>query len=172
MFNRFTQIFWGLLFVILDVKVNRVDVLPDFLGYILIALGCGGLASVSRRFNTAQTLSWVLAGLGVLSYVSIPGDAATFFSLARLAVDCAMMWFLLGGVMDLAADRQHPDLFSRASGCRGAYIVLLCVSTTAGLFVKGPRDVMATVVVGTVVCLLVVLFLILHLFHQIKRELS
>ena len=45
--TRFGQVFWGLLLVILDVTINRFDILPDFIGYILVAVGLGGLTGLS-----------------------------------------------------------------------------------------------------------------------------
>src|SRR5215468_10329476 len=68
MFKRFGQIFWGLLLVILDFNIDHVDILPDFIGYILMAVGCGGLVTVSRRFARARVLCWILAVLAVIGY--------------------------------------------------------------------------------------------------------
>ena len=80
MFTRFGQIFWGLLLVILDLRFNGFDVLPDFIGYILVAIGCGGIVGLSRRFSTAQTLSWILAVLSLVGIV-IPNDLASLYGI-------------------------------------------------------------------------------------------
>ena len=168
---RFGQVFWGLLLVILDFNANRIDVLPDFVGYILVAVGSRGLKSASRHFSTASTMSWVLVVFAIIGY-SLRGDAADVFGLMRIAMDCAMIWFLLGGVMDLATVRQRADICERASNRRVAYVALMGVAALAGFFVwnSGAAPVFAVVI--WVICLLLLLILILHLIHRAGQELT
>jgi hypothetical protein len=51
MIKYINYIFWGLFFVILDLNINRFDILPDFIGYILAAIGAGGLINSSNQFS-------------------------------------------------------------------------------------------------------------------------
>jgi hypothetical protein len=171
MFTRFGQIFWGLLFAILDLNINGFDLLPDFVGYFLIAAGCSGLASESKHFSTAQTWSLTLAILALVSFV-IPNDLDTLFGFLRLAVDCAMMWFLLGGVMEFTTARERLDLSERASHRRVAYVVLMCMASLAGVVVRGSRDAGTVMIMLTMICVLPLLILILHLIHRVKHELA
>ncbi|MEK7953363.1 hypothetical protein [Luteolibacter soli] len=166
---RFIQIFWGLLLVVLDFNINQIDILPDILGYILIALGCRGLRDASPRFSTAATLAWIMAILSVAGY-AVRGNSIGF-SLLSSAMDCAMMWFLLGGVMELANSRQRQDLSQRASSRRIAYVAIAALSTLIGYTIQSPGD---GVVIGIalLIGMLVVLCLILHLIHRSIRELS
>lgn len=169
--TRFRQIFWGLLLVILDLKLNGFDVLPDFIGYILVAVGCGGLASLSRRFSTAQTLSGVLVVLSLVGFV-FPTDLAFLYGLVYLAVDCAMIWFLLGGVMEFASARERPDLERLASSRRVAYVVLMSGITLIGLVAQGSQQVTLLMLVIFVTCTIPLLILILHLIHRVQHELG
>jgi hypothetical protein len=171
MFTRFGQIFWGLLLVILDLKFNGFDVLPDFFGFILVAVGCGGLVDLSRRFFTAQTLSWILAVLSLVSF-AIPTELASLYGFVYLAVDCGLIWFLLGGVMEFASARERPDLRLRASNRRLAYVVLMCVGTLVGVVGQGSRDAATLMLIMFVVCFIPLLVLILHLIHRVKHELA
>jgi hypothetical protein len=169
MLKRFLQIFWGLFLVIVDLKINHIDILPDFVGYIFIALGCGGLTEVSRKFATAQTASWILAALAVLKYVPMDRDITAVLSFVRLVADCAMMWFLLGGVMELAAHNERLDLFNRAASCRSSYVFLICLTTIVE-YAPWPGELKSSIGIAALVFMLVILFLILHLFHRITRE--
>ena len=172
MFKHFGQIFWGLLLVILDININHIDILPDFIGYILVAMGCRGLAMVSHRFVTAQTLSWILAVFALTDYVPLGHDASAVFSLVHLAVDCTMMWFLLGGVMEFAAARRRMDLSLQAAHRRIAYIALTCAATFIA-HMTGRADYAAfTVGISIVICILILLFLILRLIYQVRHELT
>jgi len=166
---RFIQIFWGLLLVVLDFSINQIDILPDLIGYILIALGCRGLSKVAPRFLIAANLAWLMALLAAASYVirgNLPG-----FSIVYTAIDCSMMWFLLGGVIDLANFRKRPDLSQRASSRRIAYVAIVGLSTLLGLMAESSRD-FGEVLIALVVGMIVVLCLILHLIHRAIHELS
>jgi hypothetical protein len=35
----YTLFIWGLIFTILDLKLNVIEVLPDFVGYFLVGMG-------------------------------------------------------------------------------------------------------------------------------------
>jgi hypothetical protein len=171
MFVRFGQIFWGLLLVILDLQFNEFDVLPDFIGYLLVAVGCGGLVGLSGRFSTAKTLSWILVVLSLVGFV-LSNDLASLYGFVHLAVDCGMIWFLLGGVMEFASVRDRPDLRLRASNRRVAYVVLMCAATLVGLVAQGSRDAASLMLIIFVICIIPLLVLILHLIHRVKHELA
>jgi hypothetical protein len=168
--TRFWLIFWGLVLVIVNINIFGIDILPNFIGYILVAVGCAGLSSISRRFSTASVLSWILTAVALIALLDymMPHGVTTGLELLSVAVECAMMWFLLGGVMELAAARQRTDLSERASQCRIAYVVLRCLAALAGV-VGGPAIVMGVVVV---VCIVTLLILILHLLYRAKHELA
>ena len=169
--KRFGQIFWGLLFVVLDFKINEFDLIPDFLGYILVALGCGGLVNLSRDFSTAKVLNWVLVVLEFAGYV-VNRDIAFIYSLFYTVLNCTMMWFLLGGIMEYASARMRRDLSERASNRRIAYVALMGIAYIIPLFVHDSRDAAGTAGVVLVICMLILLVLILHLIYRVKNELA
>jgi hypothetical protein len=61
----FRRIFWGLFLVVLDFRINGFDILPDFLGFVLIAMGLGLLVLLDRRFLTARVLAVLLIVLSL-----------------------------------------------------------------------------------------------------------
>ena len=109
--RRFGQVFWGLLLVILDISLNRFDVLPDFLGYGLVAVGAGGLIGLSPQFATARTCAWVLVAIAIAELLVHPGLMAGI-AVVHLVLNCVMMWSLLGGIMDYAAAKNRQILLS------------------------------------------------------------
>src|SRR5687767_1975423 len=78
--EAFISIFWGLLFVVLDIRIGSIDwILPDFIGYILIFKGLTSLAPEHRGFRTARVLAVVMVFLSLPSLVemgSVPRDPA------------------------------------------------------------------------------------------------
>lgn len=72
----FNLIFWGLLFVVLDIRISSVDLfLPDFVGYILIVSGLSRLAPYHQWFRTARILAIVLIFVSLTTLVEIAVDA-------------------------------------------------------------------------------------------------
>jgi hypothetical protein len=76
----FNNIFWGLLFVVLDIRINAIDlILPDFMGYILIFKGLTLLAPEHRGFRKARVLAVIMFFVSIPSLIevgSVPRDPA------------------------------------------------------------------------------------------------
>jgi hypothetical protein len=167
----FGLIFWGLIFVIVNVTLNGFDLLPDFIGYLLVAVGTDGLGAVSRKFSTARTLAWCLVPVSLAS-LFVAGELGTTLGYVRFALDCFMMWALLGGIMDFAVARERFDLAQRAAARRVAYVVLMCLMKFLSTIVDARGRFAVQIVVALVVCTLIVLVMILHLIHRVKTELA
>jgi hypothetical protein len=169
MFTYFGSIFWGLLLVFLDFSINGFDLLPDVLGYGLVAGGAGGLAKHYDSFRTATSLSWLLAvGSVVVFFISDPAGAR-FFGLLMTGFHCALIWTLLGGVIVLATDQSRPDLAERAASRRVAYVVLTVATLLLGWLPGGV--LLAPLAIVLLVAVFVVIVMILHLIHRVRYEL-
>jgi hypothetical protein len=121
----------GLFFVGLDFNVNGFQFLPNWLGYCLIGIATFRLSSKSQQFFQACSLSLLLAIWSVLTmFVShIPwllGMAATLLHLA-------MLWVILGGVMELAYGRRLPNTATLADMLRKINAVLVLAGIALGL---------------------------------------
>lgn len=168
--SHFSQLFWGLLLVLLDFSINGFDILPDGLGYLIVAAGCSGLSTLSPRFSTARILCFVLAILWLVGF-AIHRDIATVYGLARTLVNCAFIWQLLGGIAEFAIDRGRRDLAERAHTRRVAYIAIMIATTLLTLIMRGSRDA-GPLVIALVISILILMTMILHLIHRVKVELA
>ena len=73
----FNKIFLGLLFVVLDIRLNSIDLfLPDFVGYILIASGLGLLAPRHKWFRRARVLAIIMIGFSLIDFIEVKVDAS------------------------------------------------------------------------------------------------
>lgn len=160
----FSRLLWGVTLTILDFRISSVDLLPDSLGYILIALGAGALAGLSGEFGVARGLGWILVPLSVV------GDVYPIFILEtiRALLDSAMLWFLLGGIMTFAASQGRPDIARRASNRRIACVLL----TLIGLLIEATGELAVPLALATVLLTLILLATILYLLYQVRAELS
>jgi hypothetical protein len=165
--TRFGQIFWGLLLVIVNFTINGFDVLPDGIGFVLVAVGSRGLEMLSPRFQTAATIAWIMAGLWLIHFI-LPRDAAVAFGIAYMAVECVLVWMLMDGVRQYASNGMRPDLAARATLCGRAYVVLHVILGFVSLGGISAREV--TVVL--VLAVFVVLFLILRVIYRVRHEVA
>ena len=172
--GRLNQIFWGLILVIVDVTIGGFDVLPDFIGYTLMAVGAGGLRNISSKFGVAGALSWLLLVLSVIGWIAstdrASGDLQTALSYITMVVDCIMIWNLLGGVMVYAEARARPDLAASASARRVLYVVVMGVVLVVGHTVMDQGSSGLAVVL--VLIMLIVVFMVLHLIRCVRREIA
>ena len=122
--KSFSQIFWGLLIVVLDFSIGGFDLLIDGVGHILVAVGCGCLVQHSSRFKVAQTLAFVLTGLWLVGF-AVSGDASRPFGLIRVVLDTLMIWYMFGGISELATNQELPELAQSAQRRRVAYALVI-----------------------------------------------
>ena len=151
-------------------KINGFDLLPDGLGYLVVAAGCSGLSTLSPHFSTARTLSFVLGILWLVGFV-IHGDIAIVYGFTRTLVNCAFMWQLLGGIGEFAMGRGRSDLAERAHHRRLVYVAMMIGTALFGLMVNGSNG-LAPLVIVLVVSMLILEVMILHLIHRTKVELA
>jgi len=168
--GHFSQLFWGLLLVILDFSINGFDLFPDIVGYLLVAAGCSGLADMSHRFSTARAMAFALAILWLIGF-AIHGEFRIFYGISRTLANCAFMWQLLGGIADFATTRGRMDLAKLAYNRRVAYVAIVLGSTCFAFALNGSRNAGPLILV-VVVATLVLMVLILHLIHRAKDELT
>jgi hypothetical protein len=164
---RVAQIFWGLALVAVDLKLGRFDVLPDFAGYILVALGAAGLGDWSRQFPLAKLASWAMAGFS-LALALFTGSFVKILWLASLVVDGLALWLLLGGFIDFARSQNRLDWIQWGSLGRRAYVALLGVAFLTSLIAPAVPSLAQLLGTVTFIATLVVLAGILYLLHQVK----
>ena len=75
-------VFIGLFFILLDLPIavdsiigvrsasSVFDLLADFVGYIIIYMGLRSLSGNGKKFKMAETLSWVMFGIGLVEWVT------------------------------------------------------------------------------------------------------
>ena len=73
----FNRIFLGLLFIILDIRIDSIDLfLPDFVGYILIASGLGLLAPHHKWFRRARVAAIIMIGFSLIDLIEVKVDSS------------------------------------------------------------------------------------------------
>ena len=94
---------WGLLLVVLDLRIDDLDLLPDPVGWLVVLLAVGSLSRLHRAFAVAAAA----AALGLVA--SVPDWMAPGQSLVAMATSVAetvLVFATCTGIMSLAPDRR------------------------------------------------------------------
>jgi hypothetical protein len=111
------RIGWGLVFELIDIRIAYIDVLPDFIGYILLAAGLHALGTLHAGFRRARgvaiammllTLPHVMmqSTVGMSDMSALPLWLHGYVELL-LGLHVLMAYWLLVGLRDMA--RQTGD---------------------------------------------------------------
>ncbi|MBP3347147.1 MAG: hypothetical protein J6L92_00120 [Clostridia bacterium] len=133
-------IFIGLFFILLDLPIavdsiigvrsasSVFDLLADFVGYIIIYMGLRSLSGNGKKFKMAETLSWVMFGIGLVEWVTYGIGLGEDFSFALWICDIlvefgalAVLYYIVGGIDEMSIV-GNVDIKSKR--LKTAYIVL------------------------------------------------
>ncbi len=102
-----TQIFWGYILVLFHFRINGFDLLPNFLGYILVCVGLTKLLGESKSFKKARPLGMIMAiysaviAMGDLAGVGFAGALFTALNLISVGMWIYLTYLIVLGVKDL-----------------------------------------------------------------------
>lgn len=130
--KSYSRIAWGLSLELVDFRLGSFDILPDFLGYLLIMLGLSGLRSNGRYFSIAwgaagiQLVMSLLQLLGLQMGISLtryetPSLSVLMLTSIVIAIDLVMIFGICGGIRANALERRKLEL---AHSARGGWRVL------------------------------------------------
>jgi hypothetical protein len=168
---QFGYVFWGLIFVLLHFKINGFDLLPDIIGFGLIAIGASNLAVLSQQFRLASSLSIVLAILWAIG-LAISGDAGILFGVLVTILNCAMMWSLLGGIIDFTTSRDRRDLAELAQKYRVFYVGFMAGMYILVIVARGSGALGGLIAIAAIVVMITLLVLIMRLVHRVRYEVA
>ena len=116
----FRSIYWGILFLF-DFRIQHIDVLPDIIGYLLIADGISKLISYNKHFAEAKkyTLPLIFLALFDIYEMQIPIEEyhvepmALFFmllGLMTLYLDLRLFFHICNGIAENAQEHGNLEL--------------------------------------------------------------
>ncbi len=157
-----TMISWGIVVVFVDFLVSGTDILPDFLGYVLLALGLSkfGFGMVSRG-------SWVLAGVSFLGYF-LPFSGQHSLANSLHLADALLWWFAMKSMGAFCLAQGRSDIASSLMLAAKIFVGFLGMSF---VFLMGGFLTMDWGIVLTLMLVLAfVLFWNLRALHRVKCE--
>ncbi|MGZ9584524.1 hypothetical protein [Paenibacillus marinisediminis] len=169
---RFMIVFWGLLFVLLDFKVQGFDILPDIIGLILLIIGYTQLSSENEHFKRARTISIVYAVITIMTWVfpinydigmspSTLTGIAILLSFIFVAVDLILIYSHCSGIEEVARKLGQYEFAERAMS-RWKYYWMAAASALVALlfaFLSASFAMILILVAGIAIIVVSVLLL-------------
>ncbi|MGN7455037.1 hypothetical protein ACTHPH_09500 [Paenibacillus pasadenensis] len=132
------RIGWGLLLVLLDVRIAGIDWLPDFVGYMMAASGSLRLGSEFPAMRRAGRLAWGLAAVSLpavlMPYTMNPTEGISqlplpvqLYGQLMLALHAVLIVLLCTGLREAASKAKARDIQHQAGGRRTFYALLAFV---------------------------------------------
>ena len=161
-----SHIAWGNLLILLDFSLNRLDLLPNWVGYLLIFYAIGWLAGELRDLPLLRPFCTLLLLAELADWVAVflTGEALTgrLFLVNALLV-CVSLYFhfqLLTDLAGLAGRREEAGpLARRLRICRNVDAVTRVLALLLA-WLPGPEGLLTAlaallVIVGLVVCIII-----------------
>jgi hypothetical protein len=139
--SGFNKFYWGFFFIMIDFRLQGVDVLPDIIGYCLFATGFSILASRSSCFEKARSLNMIMIILSILQIYERPaqgsginfgalGPVGFIIGIAATILSLFVIYNLFMGIKDMASLQGQINIREEAEKRWTQYLML----QLAGLF--------------------------------------
>lgn len=130
----------AMVFLFVDVRIGGLElVLPDYVGYVLMAFAFNRLAPADKRFRRARLLAAVLVVVSLLTFFEKRAFLAEHGSItytynqfwpaemSALVLDMAMIWLLARGLREVALRRARFSLAEPALVAGGMYAAVAAI---------------------------------------------
>lgn len=132
--TSFKKLYWGFIFIMLGVKIQGFDILPDIVGYILFAYAFKDLGSKSNFFTSASKYNIPMIILSIFSIYQRPntepgihfgtlGIWGISISIASFILNLLVMYNLFMGIKDIADKHSQYELGYESSKKWNQYLM-------------------------------------------------
>lgn len=133
----FKTIFWSYFLIVIDININNIDILPDFIGYIILLFSFYRLSEYGEGFKKAIIpciLSIMMCGLALYQSIALSTKMMTAlnfgkvfdisFTMASLILDIIIIDKMYKGFYDIAKSINQSSLADDVLQMGKAIIIL------------------------------------------------
>jgi len=162
--GAFSLAFVGWFLVFFDVTITGFDILPDVVGYVLVAIACARLEDLHRTFAPVR---WLAIMMSVVSGVMImaPAEIRVFWWWVAVTLEVATMAWFCTAIATAAIEHQEDELAAIARSRRN-WMIATSILAMAIIPVI-PRSIEMAVLFGVVAIVMISFFL--GLVRRAKR---
>lgn len=120
--SAYNKLFWGTLFILLKINIGPFDILPDFVGYLILYAGICELTVQNGYFAKGKRPALVLAVVSLKDAVNltntnllagafpITNSWLSLLELASMVINIYMIYILCNGIGLVAREREVVPL--------------------------------------------------------------
>lgn len=120
--NAINKIFIGLLFIVIDLNMNNIDIMPNFIGAIFIIVGLNSLKHLDdekKYFSKAKSRAWnflIVCILNIIilnNYVDFSEDYPVFnliFAVVTISINIMIYYNLIKGIVTYIVTDYNSEL--------------------------------------------------------------
>ena len=166
-------IFWGFLFVIVRIDIE-IDLLPNPIGYLLIASGCIKLQAKFPIVRRAGTLSTIMIFISIPTIFVNVDQAIGFgwhiYSIALLMLNLILVYFIFTVLKVIVNNYNNYALSNRTHNLFTVYMSLnLILLAFLSFSVNVPEDISLTISFILAIATLIMNIVFLVLIRAIRR---
>jgi len=180
--TAFRRLFAGLVIVLLDIRMNTFDILPDAIGFLLVVWALDKLAQHSGHFRKAKGMALVLFACAIISLFQIFGSEITDITISQADMGSVifffvnsiahllMAYFIFEGIQELVVP-FNPALASAAENRKWFYVgfyYLFLLIFPWGLNLEGHIIAPFILFFGFIAFVMEILFI--TLVHRVGKE--
>ncbi len=154
----FNKLYWGFLFIMVDVRINGFDLLPDIIGYAFFAAGFGLLAAESVFFAKARSYNIPMILLSLFSIYETPAQGegvqvgplgwfGVLLGIVAIIVGLLVVYNLFMGIKDMAERQGQADIHEEAGRRWNQYLLLQLAGLFAFVLILVPIIAVAYIVI-------------------------
>lgn len=145
-FNKF---YWGFLFIMIDFRLQGIDVLPDIIGYIFLAQGFHILSDFSQQFSKAGALNMVMLVLSIFSIYERPaqdgginygilGPLGILIGVVATIIGIMSIYYMFRGIKSIAERKERHEIYTEADKRWVQYFLLQLAGLVGFIFIFIP----------------------------------
>lgn len=136
--SGYNKLFWGMMFIIFNINLGPINILPDFIGYLLIYSGLSSLASQHPIYEKGKVPAIILTVLTLKDIVNFQTvnllnnySQVNFFSMAlglvTAIINLYLIYIICIGIYLLADERGFEELKESARLRFKVYLVITII---------------------------------------------
>ncbi|QNO14221.1 hypothetical protein HYG86_05260 [Alkalicella caledoniensis] len=158
----FRKIFWGFILVFFHIRINRIDFLPDVVGFILVVVGLSNLEQFSDKFETAKKVAIPVAILSIFSLYHFEVEMVSFIVFLDIVysiLKILLVYYICMGIIDVSLNNAEEEFADLAQKRWKLYLVMSIAALFSILILMVAPIMILVVIIGSIVAS--VLFLML-----------
>ncbi|MBF7097020.1 hypothetical protein [Alkalibacter mobilis] len=180
----FKKLFWGFLFILMDFRIQGIDILPDVIGYLFFAGAIKSLAQNSELFNSAVKLNTAMIFISIVYVYEKPntqsgvhisqgpfGTLGTVIGIVGFFVSLFLVHKIFMGIKEMGNKHGDFNIASEAGKRWTQYVFLQFAVVFLILFLLIP-PLAILYLIGLVIFNLIYIFLVLGFMKRCEIAFS